>query len=88
METQAEEYQMKLLYTLNERPPHGLTFLLALQHMLASIGGIVAVPLIVGVLPSYLTHRLTDQCEIAGIRYCDRCTMSWLWPCRHSDHVL
>ncbi|WP_438828872.1 nucleobase:cation symporter-2 family protein [Vibrio crassostreae] len=39
---------MKLLYTLNERPPHGLTLLLALQHMLASIGGIVAVPLIVG----------------------------------------
>ncbi|MEZ9886652.1 nucleobase:cation symporter-2 family protein [Vibrio splendidus] len=39
---------MKLLYTLNEKPPHGLTFLLALQHMLASIGGIVAVPLIVG----------------------------------------
>ncbi|KLV10392.1 purine permease [Photobacterium ganghwense] len=39
---------MKLLYTLNERPPYGLTFLLALQHMLASIGGIVAVPLIVG----------------------------------------
>lgn len=39
---------MKLLYTLNQRPPQGLTFLLALQHMLASIGGIVAVPLIVG----------------------------------------
>ncbi|WP_210448783.1 nucleobase:cation symporter-2 family protein [Vibrio crassostreae] len=39
---------MKLLYTLNERPPHGPTLLLALQHMLASIGGIVAVPLIVG----------------------------------------
>ncbi|OEF94472.1 nucleobase:cation symporter-2 family protein [Vibrio splendidus] len=39
---------MKLLYTLNERPPHGLTLLLALQQMLASIGGIVAVPLIVG----------------------------------------
>ncbi|PSW18297.1 xanthine permease [Photobacterium sanctipauli] len=39
---------MKLLYTLNERPPHGLSLLLALQHMLASIGGIVAVPLIVG----------------------------------------
>ncbi|EEX93546.1 xanthine/uracil permease [Vibrio orientalis CIP 102891 = ATCC 33934] len=39
---------MKLLYTLNQRPPHGITFLLALQHMLASIGGIVAVPLIVG----------------------------------------
>lgn len=39
---------MKLLYTLNQRPPHGITLLLALQHMLASIGGIVAVPLIVG----------------------------------------
>ncbi len=39
---------MKLLYTLNQKPPHGMTFLLAVQHMLASIGGIVAVPLIVG----------------------------------------
>ncbi|EGA68991.1 xanthine/uracil permease [Vibrio sinaloensis DSM 21326] len=39
---------MKLLYTLNQKPPHGMTLLLALQHMLASIGGIVAVPLIVG----------------------------------------
>ncbi|WP_105903190.1 nucleobase:cation symporter-2 family protein [Vibrio gangliei] len=39
---------MKLLYTLNQRPPIGTTLLLALQHMLASIGGIVAVPLIVG----------------------------------------
>ncbi|WP_295893575.1 nucleobase:cation symporter-2 family protein [uncultured Vibrio sp.] len=39
---------MKLLYTLNQRPPKGVTLLLAIQHMLASIGGIVAVPLIVG----------------------------------------
>ncbi len=39
---------MKLLYTINQRPPNGITFLLALQHMLASIGGIIAVPLIVG----------------------------------------
>ncbi|GAA5645093.1 nucleobase:cation symporter-2 family protein [Vibrio proteolyticus] len=39
---------MKLLYTLNQRPPRSITLLLALQHMLASIGGIVAVPLIVG----------------------------------------
>ncbi|MCW8330965.1 purine permease [Photobacterium sp. SDRW27] len=39
---------MKLIYTLNERPPVGLTLLLAFQHMLASIGGIVSVPLIVG----------------------------------------
>lgn len=39
---------MKLLYAINQRPPNGITFLLALQHMLASIGGIIAVPLIVG----------------------------------------
>lgn len=39
---------MKLLYQLNEKPPVGISLLLALQHMLASIGGIVAVPLIVG----------------------------------------
>ncbi|UJF17835.1 purine permease [Vibrio sp. SS-MA-C1-2] len=39
---------MKLLYTVNQRPPSGSMLLLALQHMLASIGGIVAVPLIVG----------------------------------------
>ncbi|MGF1716486.1 nucleobase:cation symporter-2 family protein [Photobacterium chitinilyticum] len=39
---------MQLLYTLNQKPPRGVTFFLALQHMLASIGGIVAVPLIVG----------------------------------------
>ncbi|WP_025823218.1 nucleobase:cation symporter-2 family protein [Shewanella marina] len=39
---------MKLLYKVNDLPPSGVTLLLALQHMLASIGGIVTVPLIVG----------------------------------------
>lgn len=39
---------MKLLYQLNDKPPVGISILLAMQHMLASIGGIVAVPLIVG----------------------------------------
>ncbi|MDD1779744.1 purine permease [Enterovibrio sp. ZSDZ35] len=39
---------MKLLYELNEKPPVGSMLLLAIQHMLASIGGIIAVPLIVG----------------------------------------
>ncbi|MBV7299307.1 nucleobase:cation symporter-2 family protein [Enterovibrio paralichthyis] len=39
---------MKLLYELNDKPPAGQTLLLAIQHMLASIGGIIAVPLIVG----------------------------------------
>ncbi|MEZ8352846.1 nucleobase:cation symporter-2 family protein [Vibrio splendidus] len=60
---------MKLLYTLNERPPHGLTFLLALQHMLASIGGIVAVPLIVGAsigLPSTEIVSLINAALLAS----------------------
>ncbi|MCC4798587.1 xanthine permease [Enterovibrio norvegicus] len=39
---------MKLLYQLNDKPPTGVTFMLAVQHMLASVGGIIAVPLIVG----------------------------------------
>ncbi|MEC4728706.1 purine permease [Shewanella sp. D64] len=39
---------MKLLYKVNDLPPTGVTLLLAIQHMLASIGGIVTVPLIVG----------------------------------------
>ncbi|CZF81966.1 Uric acid transporter UacT [Grimontia celer] len=39
---------MKLLYELNDKPPAGSTVLLGIQHMLASIGGIIAVPLIVG----------------------------------------
>ncbi len=39
---------MELLYELDEKPPYGVTLFLAIQHMLASIGGIVAVPLIAG----------------------------------------
>ncbi|MCW8334181.1 purine permease [Vibrio sp. SCSIO 43135] len=60
---------MKLLYTLNQRPPHGLTLLLALQHMLASIGGIVAVPLIVGAsigLPSEEIVSLINAALLAS----------------------
>ncbi|WP_064609529.1 nucleobase:cation symporter-2 family protein [Photobacterium sp. J15] len=39
---------MKLLYGLNDHPPPGQMLILAIQHLLASIGGIMAVPLLVG----------------------------------------
>lgn len=60
---------MKLLYTLNQRPPIGITLLLALQHMLASIGGIVAVPLIVGAsvgLPAEEIANLINAALLVG----------------------
>ncbi|MBA5603849.1 purine permease [Duganella sp. FT3S] len=37
-----------LLYQVEDRPPVLTTFLLAAQHMLAALGGIIAVPLVVG----------------------------------------
>ncbi|PSU34154.1 nucleobase:cation symporter-2 family protein [Photobacterium lutimaris] len=39
---------MKLLYNVEDRPPMGAAILLALQHMLAAMGAIIAVPLVVG----------------------------------------
>lgn len=56
---------MKLLYTLNQRPPKGITLLLAIQHMLASIGGIVAVPLIVGTSVGLPTSEVVDLINAA-----------------------
>ncbi|QGM80318.1 nucleobase:cation symporter-2 family protein [Otariodibacter oris] len=38
----------KLLYSINDKPPFGLTLLLAAQHLLAALGGIIAVPLVIG----------------------------------------
>ncbi|MDP8032713.1 nucleobase:cation symporter-2 family protein [Pasteurella atlantica] len=38
----------KLFYAIEDKPPIGLSLLLALQHLLAAIGGIVAVPLVIG----------------------------------------
>ncbi|WP_256077538.1 nucleobase:cation symporter-2 family protein [Massilia sp. YIM B04103] len=38
----------KLLYQVDDHPPLIMTVLLALQHMLAALGGIIAVPLVVG----------------------------------------
>lgn len=38
----------KLLYPVDSKPPFGLTLLLAAQHLLAALGGIIAVPLVIG----------------------------------------
>ncbi len=38
----------KLLYSVENNPPLGLSLLLAIQHLLAAIGGIIAVPLVIG----------------------------------------
>ena len=37
-----------LLYTVEDKPPFGLSLLLAAQHLLAALGGIIAVPLVIG----------------------------------------
>lgn len=38
----------KLLYNVEDKPPFGLAWLLAAQHLLAALGGIIAVPLVIG----------------------------------------
>lgn len=38
----------KILYPVDSKPPFGLTLLLATQHLLAALGGIIAVPLVIG----------------------------------------
>ncbi len=38
----------KLLYQVEDRPPILTTILLAAQHLLAALGGIIAVPLVLG----------------------------------------
>ncbi|MEG9529844.1 nucleobase:cation symporter-2 family protein [Mannheimia indoligenes] len=38
----------KILYPVDSKPPFGLTLLLAAQHLLAALGGIIAVPLVIG----------------------------------------
>ncbi|OOR99557.1 purine permease [Haemophilus paracuniculus] len=38
----------KLLYPVDSKPPFGLSLLLAAQHLLAALGGIIAVPLVIG----------------------------------------
>ena len=43
-----EAYMQTLRYSVDSKPPFGLTLLLALQHLLAALGGIIAVPLVIG----------------------------------------
>ncbi len=38
----------KLLYSVEDKPPFALSLLLAAQHLLAALGGIIAVPLVLG----------------------------------------
>lgn len=38
----------KLRYSVDSKPPFGLSLLLAAQHLLAALGGIIAVPLVLG----------------------------------------
>ncbi|OBW96232.1 purine permease [Gallibacterium salpingitidis] len=38
----------KLLFSVEDKPPLGLGLLLAAQHLLAALGGIIAVPLVIG----------------------------------------
>lgn len=38
----------QLLFNLEDKPPFGLGLLLAAQHLLAALGGIIAVPLVIG----------------------------------------
>lgn len=41
------ENEDKMLYEIDDKPPVGVTILLALQHILAAFAGIIAVPLVV-----------------------------------------
>ncbi|AHG77337.1 Uracil-xanthine permease [Mannheimia varigena USDA-ARS-USMARC-1312] len=43
-----EAFMQKILYPVDSKPPFGLTLLLAAQHLLAALGGIIAVPLVIG----------------------------------------
>ena len=38
----------QLLYSVEDKPPFSLSLLLAAQHLLAALGGIIAVPLVIG----------------------------------------
>lgn len=38
----------QLLFNVEDKPPFGLGLLLAAQHLLAALGGIIAVPLVIG----------------------------------------
>ncbi|AJR06339.1 purine permease [Photobacterium gaetbulicola] len=68
---------MKLLYTLNQRPPLGLSLILAIQHLLASIGGIVTVPLVVGTAvglpPAEVVALINASLFVSGVATIIQC---------------
>ncbi|MDY4511080.1 nucleobase:cation symporter-2 family protein [Streptococcus hyovaginalis] len=45
--TVLEETQKQMLYQIDDKPPLGVSIVLALQHILAAFAGIIAVPLVV-----------------------------------------
>lgn len=45
--TVLEEAQEQMLYQIDDKPPLGVSIVLALQHILAAFAGIIAVPLVV-----------------------------------------
>ncbi|MFU2203353.1 nucleobase:cation symporter-2 family protein [Streptococcus hyovaginalis] len=45
--TVLEETQEQMLYQIDDKPPLGVSIVLALQHILAAFAGIIAVPLVV-----------------------------------------
>ncbi|MGV3060586.1 nucleobase:cation symporter-2 family protein [Streptococcus hyovaginalis] len=45
--TVLEETQEQMLYQIDDKPPVGVSIVLALQHILAAFAGIIAVPLVV-----------------------------------------
>lgn len=47
----------ELLYPVDAKPPFDLTLLLAAQHLLAALGGIIAVPLVLGAVLKLPTER-------------------------------
>ena len=66
-----------LLYTVEDKPPFGLSLLLAAQHLLAALGGIIAVPLVIGnVLKLPTEDTITpSECGPAHFRRSDRYPM-------------
>ena len=75
-----------LLYTVEDKPPFGLSLLLAAQHLLAALGGIIAVPLVIGnvlKLPTEDTITLVNAALlISGVVTVIQC--KGLGACGHS----
>lgn len=61
----------KLLYNLEDRPPLGMTLLLGMQHLLAALGGIIAVPLVIGSAlgldPSEMSALVSAALLVSGV---------------------